>query len=215
MTEDIIHAQYDITKKSKLRKFYEKNKILIFSIILILIISSVSLTLYLKIKERNKILLSENYVKAKIHLENGEKKQALSLLKEIIFADDSTYSTLGFFLIINQDLIQDYKELLLLFDRVLENNKFEKEVKNLLIYKKALYSADFITESELLEDMKPLLKDETLWKSHALLLLGDYFTYKNEYFKAKEFYEEVLSIKNLQRDLYDQAIFQLSQISSN
>ena len=63
--------------------------------------------------------------------------------------------------------------------------------------------------------MKPLLKDETLWKPHALLLLGDYFVYKNEYFKAREFYEQILSIKNLQKDLYDQAIFQLSQIANN
>ena len=31
MTNNLIETQYDITKKSKLKKFYESNKILIFS----------------------------------------------------------------------------------------------------------------------------------------------------------------------------------------
>jgi len=35
MTNNLIEAQYDITKKSKLKKFYESNKILICSFILI------------------------------------------------------------------------------------------------------------------------------------------------------------------------------------
>ena len=215
MPQDIIHAQYDITKKSKLKKFYESNKILIFLSILILIISFASLSFYLKNKERNKILLSENYVKAKIYLENGDKNEALNILKEVIFANDSTYSTLCFFLILNQNLIDDHKELSVLFDHILENNSFEKEVRNLLIYKKALFNSNYISESELLEDIQPLLNNETLWKPHALLLVGDYFVYNNEYLKAKEFYKEILSTENLQKELYDQAIFQLSSITND
>ena len=215
MPQDIIHAQYDITKKSKLKKFYDSNKILIFLSILILIISFASLSFYLKNKERNKILLSENYVKAKIYLENGDKNEALNILKEVIFANDSTYSTLCFFLILNQNLIDDHKELSVLFDHILENNSFEKEVRNLLIYKKALFNSNYISESELLEDIQPLLNNETLWKPHALLLVGDYFVYNNEYLKAKEFYKEILSTENLQKELYDQAIFQLSSITND
>ena len=215
MAENFIQAQYDITKKSKLKKFYESNKILIFSSILILIISFASFSFYLKSKEKNKILLSENYVKAKIYLESGDKSEALNILKKVIFANDSTYSTLCFFLILNQNLIDDHKEVSALFDHILENNNFAKETRNLLIYKKALFNSNFITESELLEDIKPLLNNDTLWKPHALLLLGDYFVYKNEYLKAKEFYKQILSMNNLQRDLYDQAIHQLSLISND
>ena len=214
MSDDIIHAQYDITKKSRLKRFYESNKILIFSSILILIISLASFNFYLKSKEKNKILLSENYVKAKIYLENGDKNEALNILRKVVFANDSTYSTLCFFLILNQNLIDDHKELSVLFDHILENNNFEKEVRNLLIYKKALFNSNFITESELLEDIRPLINNDTLWKPHALLLLGDYFVYKKEYLKAKEFYKQIISMNNLQKDLYDQAIFQLSQITN-
>ena len=215
MSENFIQAQYDITKKSKLKRFYESNKILIFSSILILIISFASFSFYLKSREKNKIFLSENYVKAKIYLENGDKNEATNILKKVVFANDSTYSTLSFFLILNQNLIDDYNELSTLFDHILENNNFEKEVRNLLIYKKALFNSNFITESELLEDIKPLLNEKNLWKPHALLLLGDYFVYNNEYLKAKEFYKQIFSMKNLQKDLYDQARFQLSLITND
>ena len=212
MTENFIEAQYDISKKSRIKKFYDSNKILIFSFILIIIISLASFIFYLKNVEKNKILLSENYVKAKIYLEDGNKSEAISMLKEVIYANDSTYSTLSFFLIINQNLIDDYAELSTLFDHLLENNRFEVEIKNLLIYKRALFNSNYITEAELLEDIKPLLNNETLWRPHALLLLGDYFISKKEYLKAKEFYTQILSINNLQKNLYDQARLQLSLI---
>ena len=174
MTENLFEVHYDLTKKSKLKRFYESNKIFIFSFIFIVIISFGSLNFYLENKEKKKILLSENYLQAKIYLEGGNKNKALSVLKEVIFANDPTYSTLSLFLIINQNLITDYRELSTLFDHLLENNKYEKEIRNLLIYKKALFSSNYVKESELLEELKPLLnKKENLWKPHALLLLGD------------------------------------------
>ena len=209
MAENLFEAQYDLTKKSRIKKFYESNKIFIFSFILILIILFGSFSFYLENQERKKILLSENYIQAKIYLENGNKNEALNTLKKVIFANDSTYSTLSFFLILNQNLISDYKEISALYDHLLENNNFEKELRNLLIYKKSLSSSNSLSETELLETIKPLLNTDTLWKPHALLLLGDYFMSKGENIKAREFYQQILSINNLHKDLYDQARSQL------
>ena len=209
MTENLFEAQYDVTKKSKLKKFYEKNKILIFCFIFSLIFAFVYIGFYIENKEKKKILLSENYFKAKIYLESGNENKAIDILKEVIFANDPTYSTLCLFLIMNQNLITDYKELSALFDHLLAKNKFSKEERNLLIYKKALFNSDFVNESELLETIKPLLKKETLWKPHGLILLGDYFMSKGENIKAIEFYQQVLSINNLHKNLYDQAKSQL------
>ena len=214
MSENFIQAQYDITKKSKLKRFYESNKILIFSFIFILIILFGSFNFYLQSKENKKILLSENYLQAKIYIESGDRNKAISTLKGVIFANDPTYSTLSLFLIMNQNLITDYKELSALFDHLLTNNKFSKEVRNLLIYKKVLFNSDFFNESELLESVKPLLNTESLWKPHALLLLGDYFVSKGEYIKAIEFYQEIFTINNLHQDLYNHARSQLEIISN-
>ena len=209
MSENLFEAQYDLTKKPRIKKFYESNKIFIFSFVLILLILFVSLSFHLENKERKNILLSENYIQAKIYLENGNKNEALNTLKKIIFANDSIYSTLSFFLILNQNLISDYKEISALYDHLLENNNFEKELRNLLIYKKSLFSSNSVSETELLETIKPLLNTDTLWKPHALLLLGDYFMSKGENIKSREFYQQILSMNNLHKDLYDQAKSQL------
>ena len=213
MADNLFEAQYDITKKSKLRKFYESNKILIFSFILIFTISIGSFIFYLEKKEQEKILISENYIKAKIYLESGKENEAIEILKKGIFSNDPTYSSLCFFIILNQGLITNREELLVLFDHLLENNKFDKEVKNLLIFKKALFISDYANESELLDVAKPLLNTETLWKPHALLLLGNYFAAKEEDLKAKEFYVKILNIEGLHQDIYNQARSQLSIIS--
>ena len=213
MTENIFEAQYDLTKKSKIKKFYESNKILIFSSIAVLIILFGSLVFYFENQEKKKILLSENYIQAKIYLENENNDKALNTLKKVIFANDSTYSTLSFFLILNQNLISDHKEISALYDHLLENNNFENEIRNLLIYKKSLFSSNSVDETELLEITKPLLSTETLWKPHALLLLGDYFMSKGENIKAREFYQQILSMNNLHKDLYDQAKLQLANIN--
>ena len=214
MTENIFEAQYDLTKKSKIKKFYESNKILIFSSIAVLIILFGSLVFYFENQEKKKILLSENYIQAKIYLENENNGKALNTLKKVIFANDSTYSTLSFFLIINENLISNHKEISDLYDHLLTNNNFEEELRNLLIYKKALFNSDHVNESELLETIKPLLKKDALWKPHGLLLLGDYYVSKGEHIKAIEFYQQILSINNLHKNFYDQAKSQLVMIAN-
>ena len=215
MNENLLKSPGDVIKKSKLKNFYETNKILIFSTALILIIAIASVSFYLEAQEKKKKFLSDNYIEAKAYLENGDNNRAKNILKTIIFADDDTYSVLSLFLILKSDLIIEQNELSNLFDHVLENNKFEKEVKNLIIFKKALFQSNFVSELELLEALKPLINVETLWKPHALLLLGDYFVSKKEYLKAKEFYVQVLSLENLHKELYEQARIQLVLITND
>jgi hypothetical protein len=215
MADNLIEAQYDITKKTKLKKFFEKNKIFIYLFTFVLVVFFVSFGLYLESKGKKKVLISESYLQAKIYLGNNKKAEALDILKTIILTNDQPYSALSFFMILDQSLIKDQNEVISLFNHLLENNKFDKEIKNLLIYKKALYSSNYLDETELLTELKPLLnKKEILWKGHALLLLGNYFVSKKEYMKAKDFYNQVLSTNNLQKNLYDQAKLQLELIAN-
>ena len=214
MAENLFEAQYDVTKKSRLKKFYDSYKIIILSSLFILIILCGAFIYYTDSKEKKKISLSENYLQAKIYLEADNKDKAINLLKEVIFANDATYSSLSLFLIMNQKLIIDHKELSLLFDHLLKNNKFSKEVRNLLIYKKAILNSNFVDETELLESIRPILNTETLWQPHGLILLGDYFVSKGENIKAKEFYQKIFTIKNLHRDFYYHASSQLALIDN-
>ena len=69
----------------------------------------------------------------------------------------------------------------------------EKEIKNLIIYKKAMFNADAISENEILDILNPILKSESVWKSHALLLMADYFEHSNNLIKSKNFLEEIVN----------------------
>jgi tetratricopeptide (TPR) repeat protein len=214
MSENSFQTRYDLTKKSKLKVFYDSNKILILSLIISLLVIFISVSFYLENKKKQRILLSENYIQAKIYLETGDKTKAVELLKSVVYENDSTYSTLCFFLIMNQNLITDYTELSELFQHLLKNNKFPQELENLIIFKQTLLNSNYADESKLLESAKPLLNDENIWRPHILLLLGDYFTSKGEYIKAIEFYQKVFTISNLHNDIYDHARSQLAVISN-
>jgi len=216
MPENLFETQYDLTKKSKLREFYESNKILIYSSILTLIIIIVSYSYYQASKEKKKIFLSENYIQAKVYLESGNKTEAVKILRNVIFSNDPTYSTLSFFMILNENLIVDKYAVSELFDHLLENNKFDKEIRNLLLYKKALYKSNYVEESKLLEETKSLLNsEESVWKAHALLLLGDFYFSKKEFMKAKDFYTQIIFKKDLQPDLYNRAKSKLAFIADD
>jgi len=216
MPENLFETQHDLTKKTKLREFYESKKIIIYSSVLSLIIVIASYTYYLESGEKEKIYLSENYVQAKVYLERGNKTKAVEILRDVIFSNDPTYSTLSFFMILNENLISSKQEVSKLFDHLLENNKFDKEIRDLLLYKKTLYKSNYVEEPKMLEEIKPLLNNkESVWKGHALLLLGDFYFSKKEYIKAKDFYSEILSTENLQQDLYNQAKSKLVFIAND
>ncbi len=215
MADNLFETQYDITKKSKLIKLYEENKFILFSFILILIIILGSFSFYLANKAKQKTLVSENYIKAKIFLENKNQAEAVRILKDAIYADDSIYSPLSFFLLLDKKLIKDDQELSNLFNQILANDELDKELKDLLTYKKSLFNSAFVQESILLEEVKPLLNGENLWKPHALLLLGDYFASKNEFKKAQEFYIQIFSLKNINKDLYDETRSRLALIKND
>jgi tetratricopeptide (TPR) repeat protein len=215
MNENLFETQYDVTKKSRFRRLYDANKLLIFSTLFVLIIASISFSFYTASKEKKQILLADNYIMAKFYLQNNEKDKGRKILKEIILANNRTYSTLSLFLILDEDLIDDQRELSNLFDHLLANNKFEQEVKNLIIFKETLFLSNFANELEMVENAKQLINTNTLWKPHALLLLGDYFSSKKQYLKAKEFYVQILSLQNLNMELYEQARSQLLLITND
>ena len=70
----------------------------------------------------------------------------------------------------SREIVFQEIELSKLFDNVLKNNELEKEIENLIIYKKALFQSNFVSESELLSTLKPLINTETSWKPHVLFL---------------------------------------------
>ena len=113
-------------------------------------------------------------------------------LVEIIKRKDPIYSALSLYFIIENDLINDKEKINDFFDLVIES-QVDKEIKNLIIYKKGMFNANIASENELLEILNPILKSESVWKSHALLLMADYFVYNNNLIKSKDFLQEIVN----------------------
>jgi len=209
MNNNIIETRYDVTKKSKLKEFYDLYKIYIFLTIVTLVISAISYAIISEIKDNKKVDLSNKYISAKIFLDNKENRKAKEVLSNIIYENDSTYSTLSLFLLIDQNLINDKKEILDLFEYLLINCKFEDELKNLIIFKKAMHQSSYVDEGSLLKTLNPIISKENFWKPHALLLLGNYYLEKKEKNKAKEFFQSIMLLKNLNNQFYKKAKSQL------
>jgi hypothetical protein len=92
-----------------------------------------------------------------------------------------------------------------LFDILINKTSLENEIKNLIIYKKALFNADAVDENELLDLTKPILNSNSVWESHTLYLVAEYFYSKNEKQKAKEFFNKILSLDNVNLDIKKEA----------
>ena len=184
------------TRNERIINFFKKNyKIFILSISLIIIIILLFFGLEYLNKKKN-IKLSNTYNNIISSYESKNKNFVIEELKKIIEQKNKTYSPLSLFFLIDNDLITSKAEINNYFDLIIDNIKLEKEIKNLIIYKKALYNSDSISEDQLILILNPIINSNSIWKSHSLYLLGEYFFSKGENQKAKEFFQKILTSQN-------------------
>ena len=200
MDEDIA-AINSSTNIEKIRNYLNKNKKTILSIFLFLLMILILFFGYNEYKKSEKIKISNLYSSATLNYSNNNKSETLNDLIDIINKKDSTYSPLSLYFIIDNDLNKDNEQINSLFDVLIKDTKLKKEIKNLIIYKKALFNADTSEENELLEILKPIISSNSVWKSHALFLFAEYFYSKDEKEKSKEFFNQIISLDNANQDL--------------
>ena len=152
-------------------------------------------------KKNQKIKISDQYNSIITEYSDNDKEKIKNSLVDLIYENDSTYSPLSLYFIIDNKLITERSKINKLFDNIIDNTSLEKEIRNLIIYKKALFNADESQENELLEILKPILNSESVWKSQALYLIAEYFYAKEEKQKSKEFFEQILLLENVSQDL--------------
>ena len=189
------------TKKEKVLNFFKNNKKKLFLLLIILILIPFSIFSYQIIKDKNKDKLSSKFNLAVSSYENGNKSEIKSIMKDIINNKDKTYSPLALYFLIDNDIKLTNEEVNNYFDIIINEINLDKEIKNLNIYKKGLFNSSFVSENELLLILKPVINSDSLWKPHALILLGEYFLDKNQNQKAKEFFNQILNIENTNEQL--------------
>ena len=88
-----------------------------------------------------------------------------------------------------------------MLSELINKTNLDEEIKNLIIYKKALFNSDLVDENELLQIINPIINSESIWKPHALYLVAEYFYSKNEKQKSKEFFSQILKLKDNNREI--------------
>ena len=189
------------TRNEKIKNFFRNYKKILISILSLIIILLIFYFVFAEFKENKKIKISDKYNSIVTEYSEINKEISKDSLIEIISKKDSTYSPLALFFIIDNRLVLDQTKINDLFNILIDSTSLEKEIKNLIIYKKALYNADIANENQLLEILKPVINSKSIWRSHALYLMAEYFYSRNEKQKAKEFFSQIVSLENGNQDL--------------
>ena len=185
-------------RQEKIKNFFGNHKNKIISGIIILIIIVIGVYSYDKYLVNKKKEISDNFNSITIKFKEDNKESTANQLIEIINKKDPTYSPLSLYFIIDNNLVTDQNIINSLFDTLIENTSLDKEIKNLVIYKKALFNADQFKEGDLLSILNPIINSESVWKSHALYLMAEYFYSGNQKQKAKEFFNQIISLEKFQ-----------------
>ena len=189
------------TRNEKIKIFFVNNKNKIISGIIILIIIIVGVFSYDKYLISKKKDISDSYNSIIIDYSEKTKEKTASSLIEIINKKDPTYSPLSLYFIIDNNLVSDQSKINSLFDVLIKDTSLDSEINNLIIYKKALFNADSAQESDLLNMLKPLINSKSVWKSHSLYLMAEYFYANNQKQKAKEFFNQIIALENSNPDI--------------
>ena len=179
------------TRNEKIKNFFLNNFKIIISLVSAILLIIFFYLFYKTHLENNRIEISNKYNITVNNYDESYKDKTLNSLVEVIMDQDKTYSPLALYFIIENDLstpemVNKY------FDIIINEIKLDKNLKYLNIYKKAIYNSDFANEDQLLDIINPILKEENIWRAHALFLMGEYYFSKNEKQKSKEFYVKIL-----------------------
>ena len=183
-------------RNERIKNFFINNKkklIITISIISVIIIGYLS---FENSKEKNKIKLANQYNLALIDLNPENKQKTIDEMINVVKSNDATYSPLALYHLLDNNLLENNDEINILFDELIEKTNLDNEIRNLIIYKKALFNSEFVSENELLKILNPVINSESIWKSHALYLLAEFFYSKEEKQKAKEFFNQIITLPN-------------------
>ena len=192
MNEDISIVNKN-TRHQLIINFFKNNLKKIVVLFLTLLLILIFFFGFQEFKNRKKIKLSEKYNNIAFSKNLSNTKLIKDEMIEIINAKDHTYSTLALYYILDNELIDDQNKINELFDKIISINKNDN--KYLIIYKKALYNSDKLSDNEILSILQPVINSESIWKQHALLLMADIYFQKKQLNKSREFLNKILTLE--------------------
>ena len=195
MDEDIAIVNQN-TRVSLVKDFFKKNSKKIIISLSIIFIALLIFFVFDELKKRKKEKLAQLYNGIIFNTNQYEQNDIKNKMIKIVNEKVDTYSALALYYLIDNKLVDDQNKISEYFDQVISISD-DKELKNLIIFKKALYFSDKYTEIKLLEILNPLINSDSIWKQHGLLLMGDFYYQKKEFNKSKEFFEKIIELSNI------------------
>jgi len=192
MDEDISIINSN-TRNERIKNFFVNNKKSLIITLIIIILIVIFYFGYNEIQINKNKSLAFKYNNIITKFDSSNKSNVKNELIKIINKKNPTYSPLALYFIIDNGIQTSNVEINTYFDILINETNLDNEVKNLIIYKKGLFNADFENENNLLTILKPIINSESVWKSHALYLIAEYFFDKNQKQKAKEFYNQIIN----------------------
>ena len=200
MDEDIAIINKN-TRNEKIINFFVNNTKKIIIVISVIVLIIFGYFIYEDLKNKNKVKLANKYNSAIIKFVSGDKTKVENELIDIVNKKDKTYSPLALYFLIDNNIINENNKINELFDIVINETSLEEEIKNLVIYKKALFNSDFESENNLMQILSPIVNSDSVWRSHALYLMAEYFYYQNQKQKSKDFFNQILTLENSNPDI--------------
>ena len=189
------------TRREKFKNFITKYKKILIGSSSAFVLIIFLFFLYSDFKHKNQLKIADKFNEITTSYDNKKNENIVQDLTSIIYKKDKTYSPLALNFLIDNKIINDKEQINKFFDIIINEIKLEKEIKNLITYKQALYNAESSTENNLLKILNPILNSDSIWKSHSLYLMAEYFYSNKEKQKAKEFFSQIILLENANQDL--------------
>ena len=155
-----------INSSEKIENFVQKNKNILLIIFTLIIFALVGISYFNYYQKSKNEKVSEKFVQAGIYLSLNKQEESKKIYKEIVTSKNKFYSLLALNSIIDNDLEQNNEEVLELFN-IVENTRIEKEQKNLVKLKKALYLIKISRDNEGEKLLNEIISDDSIWKETA------------------------------------------------
>ena len=161
-----MENEKEINSLEKIENFVGKNKNILLIILTLTVFAIIGISYFNYYQNSKNEKVSEKFVQAGIYLSLNQQEKSKKIYKEIIISKNKFYSLLALNNIIDNDLEQNNEEVLELFN-IVENTKIEKEQKNLVKLKKALYLIKISKDNEGDKLLNEIISNNSIWKETA------------------------------------------------
>ena len=151
------------TNKDRVIIFLEKYKYKIITLIIIFFLIVLVTSFLIYKKNLNNELLGEKYIQAGIYLTSEENEKSYEIYKDLIFKKHKFYSILALNTIVEKNLETDAEKILKYFEEV-EKISIDKNQRELILFKKALYLLKNFNDNRGMDILKKIVESDSSFK---------------------------------------------------